>query len=86
MRFSMVKFVNLVTTSTIAAGITTEYTKPLYLFLYENIFFFKGFREPQKFIGVVALVYAYLAAAGMERMKKGYALLIITHPCLQEWF
>ena len=73
----MVKFVNLVTTSTIAAGITTEYTKPLYLFLYENIFFFKGFREPQKFIGVVALVYAYLAAAGMERIKNRFVPLIL---------
>ena len=61
----------------IAAGITTEYTKPLYLFLYENIFFFKGFREPQKFIGVVALVYAYLAAAGMERIKNRFVPLIL---------
>ena len=61
----------------IAAGITTGYTKPVYLFLYENIFFFRGFREPQKFIGIIALVYAYLAALGMERVKKSYALLII---------
>ncbi|MFH1432361.1 MAG: hypothetical protein ABIG84_04040 [archaeon] len=61
----------------IAIGITSPYTEPIYRYLYENIFFFKGFREPQKFIGLAALAYAYLGAKGIESIKKNYILLII---------
>lgn len=54
----------------IATGITAEYYKDIYLFLYNNIPFFKGFREPQKFIGLAVLAYAYLGALGINQLLK----------------
>ena len=54
----------------LATGVTTEYYREIYMFLYENLFFFKGFREPQKFIGLVVLTYAYLGSLGIDRIIK----------------
>lgn len=53
----------------LATGITGYY-RDIYLFLYNNLFFFKGFREPQKFIALVTLAYAYLGSLGINQIIK----------------
>ncbi len=39
-------------------------------FLFNNVFFFKGFREPQKFVALLVLAYAYLGCLGVSEFEK----------------
>ncbi len=39
-------------------------------FLFNNVFFFKGFREPQKFVALLVLSYAYLGGLGVAEFEK----------------
>ena len=69
----------------LAAGASNQYTGPVFMWLFDNILFFKGYREPQKFIALVVLAYAYLGGLGVSSLerdwrktgKKLYAVLII---------
>jgi len=54
----------------LSIGVTADYFREIYLFLYNNIFFFKGFREPQKFIALAVLAYAYLGGLGINTILK----------------
>ncbi|MFA6993522.1 MAG: hypothetical protein WC268_02935 [Patescibacteria group bacterium] len=51
-------------------GVAHPYTRPLVSWLYQNIVYFKGYREPQKFISLLVLVYAYLGAWGVDNLIK----------------
>lgn len=42
----------------------------IFEFLFNNIFFLKGFREPQKFVALLVLVYAYLGGLGVAELEK----------------
>ncbi len=39
-------------------------------FLFNNVFFFKGFREPQKFVALLVMAYAYLGGLGVAELEK----------------
>ncbi len=58
----------------LAVGIAYEGFKPLIEFLNANIPFYKGYREPQKWVTMLILTYAYLGALGVDdlllRFKK----------------
>lgn len=54
----------------LALGASSPATGWLYRLLFENVSAFRGFREPQKFVGLLAFVYAYLGALGLEDIDK----------------
>ena len=40
--------------------------------LYNNVSFFRGFRDSHKFVALVVLVYAYLGSLGVAEFEKGF--------------
>lgn len=50
--------------------------------LYDRFPFLRGFREPQKLIGIVMFVYAYFAGFGLSyllsKIKKGFKLAVVS--------
>jgi hypothetical protein len=42
----------------------------IFEFLFNNIFFLKGFREPHKFVALLVLAYAYLGGLGVAELEK----------------
>ena len=54
----------------LAVGITYPLFKPVFLFLFNKLIFMKIFREPQKFVILIALFYAYFSAKGIEYFLK----------------
>lgn len=53
----------------LAAGISGP-SAGMFEFLFNNVFFFKGFREPQKFVALLVLSYAYLGSLGVAEIEK----------------
>lgn len=49
----------------LALGTSSPMTAGIYRFLFDNIPFFRGFREPQKFAAFLAFAYAYLGSVGL---------------------
>jgi hypothetical protein len=83
----------------LASGTSFSPTRGAFLWLYENVPGFKLFREPQKWVALLPLCYALLAAIGLDRLLKttdesaprdrrflalvGIAALLI--PCAYAW-
>ena len=53
----------------LAAGISSPFAG-VFEFLFNNVFFFKGFREPQKFVALLVLSYAFLGGLGLAEIRK----------------
>jgi hypothetical protein len=53
----------------LAAGISSP-SGGIFEFLFNNVFFFKGFREPQKFVALLVLAYAYLGGLGVAELEN----------------
>ena len=53
----------------LAAGISGPFAS-VFEFLFNNVFFFKGFREPQKFVALLVLAYSYLGGLGVVELEK----------------
>lgn len=49
-----------------AVGVSYEPFKPPILWFYHHVPFFKGFREPQKFVALLVFVYAIFGAVGVD--------------------
>ncbi|MFH1736633.1 MAG: hypothetical protein ABH838_01915 [Actinomycetota bacterium] len=54
----------------LALGVASPVTGWLYRFLFENVSVFRGFREPQKFVGLLTFSYAYLGALGLDDLMR----------------
>jgi len=54
----------------LAVGVAYSPMSKVILWLYQKIPFLKGFREPQKFVALLVLSYAYLGALGMDDLLK----------------
>ncbi|MBI5228652.1 hypothetical protein HY991_00970 [Candidatus Micrarchaeota archaeon] len=54
----------------LAVGSTAEPFKSLFSFLFENIFFFRGFREPHKFLALLAFAYSFLGGLGLNALQR----------------
>jgi hypothetical protein len=54
----------------LATGISTPYFSDFFKFIFYNVPFFKGFREPQKFVALLALTYSYLGGLGIAELSK----------------
>jgi hypothetical protein len=50
----------------LGTGVAYPYFAPLYRFLFDNIFILKGMREPQKFVGILVLMYSFLGSMGID--------------------
>ncbi len=53
----------------LASGVSGIFSG-VFEFLFNHIFFFKGFREPQKFVALLALAYSYLGSLGVTAIEK----------------
>jgi hypothetical protein len=53
----------------LAAGISGPFAGA-FEFLFNNVFFFKGFREPQKFVALLVLSYSYLGGLGVAEIEN----------------
>jgi len=56
----------------LASGITYPYFAPIFEYLFENFFIFKGMRDSQKFVGVLVLVYSFLGSAGVDELFSSF--------------
>jgi len=55
----------------LASGITYPYFAPIFEFLFEHVFIFKGMRDSQKFVGVLVLAYSFLGSMGVDELFTG---------------
>ncbi|MBI5621690.1 hypothetical protein HY933_02400 [Candidatus Falkowbacteria bacterium] len=49
-------------------GFASPYTRIVVSWLYSHILYLRGYREPQKFIALIVLAYAYLGALGFNNI------------------
>jgi hypothetical protein len=70
-RWLPIAFVMMGTTGSILAlGAATDYTRPLFEWLWEKIPLFKVFRDSQKFAALLCLSYAFLGGLGVNELAK----------------
>lgn len=53
----------------LAVGIKTPIARDLTLFLYDHLPFYKGFREPQKWVAVIVPIYLFYLTVGISHLK-----------------
>jgi hypothetical protein len=54
----------------LAIGVSSEFTNNISTFLYQHLPFYKGMREPHKWVMILALSYAYFGGLGVERLLQ----------------
>ena len=54
----------------LAAGAASDVLKPGYEWLWSHVELLKGFRDSQKFVGVICLAYAFLGGLGVHRVEE----------------
>lgn len=54
----------------LAVGVSFKPFQPLILYLFDHSFIVRGFREPQKFVSLLCLSYAFLGALGLDDLSK----------------
>ena len=54
----------------LAVGAASEISKPTFVWLWEHVFFFRGFRDSQKFVALLCLTYAYLGGLGVNEFAQ----------------
>jgi hypothetical protein len=59
--FSLIGIIGLF----LALGVSSIFTKDLFEWLWNNLFFFRGFRDSQKFVSLLCLAYAFLGGFGV---------------------
>ncbi|MFC2122452.1 DUF6541 family protein [Bacteroidota bacterium] len=67
----------------LAMGVAFEITRAPFEWLFENVGFFRGFRDTHKFVALLCLAYAYLGGLGIEGiytilMQKQKAIRSVT--------
>ena len=51
-------------------GVASPNTAPIFNWLFEHVFFFRGFRDSHKFVALLVLAYAYLGGLGLDDFAK----------------
>lgn len=54
----------------LGTGVAYPYFEPIFRFLFDNIFIFKGMRDSQKFAGILVLMYSFLGSMGIDALIK----------------
>src|SRR3989338_5813877 len=54
----------------LAVGVGHPWFRDIFTFLFSNIYFLKGFREPQKFLALVVFAYAFFSAYGIQNILE----------------
>jgi len=57
-------------TLVLAAGAASDVLRPGYDWLWNHVELLKGFRDSQKFVGVVCLAYAFLGGLGVQQIEE----------------
>ena len=55
----------------LALGVSTPVSRPVFEFLWDQVPFFRGFRDSHKFLIVLVLAYTYLGAFGVREIRVG---------------
>jgi len=55
----------------LAIGVSSSITRPLFTFLWEQLFFFPAFRDSQKFVALLVLAYSFLGGLGVAKFADG---------------
>jgi len=55
----------------LASGISYPYFAPIFEYLFDHLFIFKGMRDSQKFVGVLVLAYSFLGSLGVDELLNG---------------
>lgn len=66
--------------ASLATGIASPFFGPVFQFLFDNLVFLRGFREPQKFVALLVLAYSYLGGIGVVEISKK-----INHETILQW-
>ncbi len=74
--FSTGLFILFLVGVVLASGISVSYFQNFTHYLFEHIPFYKGFREPQKWVAVIALVYLIFLSIGIKEFLKNKTFLI----------
>ena len=53
----------------LALGVSTPVSRPVFEFLWDQVPFFRGFRDSHKFLMALILAYAYLGALGVHNIR-----------------
>lgn len=61
-----------VTGFVLAVGAGSQYTRPLFEWLWKNVPYFNIFRDSQKFVGLLCLSYAFLGALAVDRLSAEF--------------
>ena len=64
--------ITAVLASLLAVGIAHPWFKDIFLFLFNNLYFMRGFREPHKFLALAAFAYAFFGAYGLDDLIKQF--------------
>jgi hypothetical protein len=56
----------IIVAAVIAIGAASPLTAPVFNWLFDHLFFFRGFRDSQKFVALLVLAYAYLGGLGLD--------------------
>lgn len=56
----------------LAVGIASPATRPVFEWLWDNVFFFRGFRDSQKFVVLLCLTYACLGGLGVSDLVRRF--------------
>jgi ABC-type uncharacterized transport system permease subunit len=54
----------------LAVGVGHPWFRDFFTFLFNQFFFMKGFREPQKFVALLVFAYAFLGAYGIDNILE----------------
>ena len=63
-----------------SAGVGDTIFKSFNIFIFDNVWFWSGFRDSQKWTGLLAISYAYFASIGVYRILKYLAGLLKVEP------
>ncbi len=72
----------------LAVGVGHPWFRNFFIFLFNNIYFIRGFREPQKFVAVLVFAYAFFSAYGIDNILhqiknkkiKAFTLIFLVVP------
>lgn len=53
----------------LAVGVGHPWFRDIFTFLFNHLYFMRGFREPQKFVALVVFAHAFFGAYGLQKLK-----------------
>lgn len=64
--FGLIWLVGLI----LASGASIQFSRPAFEWLFDHLFFLRGFRDSQKFVALLCLSYSYLGGLGVYQLAR----------------